>query len=99
MRQTADIFKDKYPRVNVIINEDTFIEDIMSWEDQLRKASNVADDMEIVTRAGGFGLKGFTFSGKDPADKLTWDGKSISVAGMIWFSFSKDDKFLLIFQN
>ena len=48
-----------------------------------------ADEMEIVCSKGGFGLKGFTFAGKDPIEKLSADGKSIHVGGIRWFS--KDD--------
>jgi len=46
-----------------------------------------ADEMEIVCSRGGFGLKGFTFSGKNPPEKLmTSDGESICVRGIHWFS-------------
>ena len=89
LRQTAELSKDEFPRVNSIINDDTFIDDVLSGEDDMVHAAQVADEMEIVLGTGGFGLKGFTFSGKDPPDKLTRDGQSISVAGMTWFS--KDD--------
>ena len=60
-----------------------------SGKDSMALATQRADEMEIVVGKGGFGLKGFTFSGNDPPDKLSQDGKNISMAGMIWYS--KDD--------
>uniref|UniRef100_A0A7M6DQR2 Peptidase aspartic putative domain-containing protein n=1 Tax=Clytia hemisphaerica TaxID=252671 RepID=A0A7M6DQR2_9CNID len=44
-----------------------------------------ADQMEIALSRGGFGLKGFTFSGDDPPASLTKDGESIGVGGLIWY--------------
>ena len=41
--------------------------------------------MEIILSRGGFGLKGFTFSGSDPPEPLTKDGKSIGVGGLVWY--------------
>jgi len=43
-----------------------------------------ADEMESVLRKGGVRLEGFTFSGKDPLEKHSSDGESISVGGLIW---------------
>ena len=89
LRQTSEISKDEYPEVHQIISRDVYVDDCISGESTLDKALERADQMELVLSRGGFQLKGFTFTGKDPMDDLTADGKSISIAGMIWFS--KDD--------
>ena len=49
-----------------------------------------ADEMEISLGKGGFGLKGFTFSGSDPPESLTKDGISIGVGGLIWYPKSDE---------
>ena len=41
--------------------------------------------MESIVNRGGYKLKGITFSGEDPKDNLSDDGKSLIVAGLKWF--------------
>ena len=89
LRQTSELSKDQYPEVNAIISKDVYVDDCISGEPTIEAAMTIADQMEIVLCRGGFCLKGFTFSGKDPPDDLSSNGKSVNIAGMIWFS--KDD--------
>ena len=39
----------------------------------------------MALEKGGFSLKGFTFSGRDPPEHLSNDGKSVTVGGLKWF--------------
>ena len=89
LRQTAHLMKDRYPEVSRIIERDVYVDDCVTGEDSIESAITRADEMEIVCSKGGYGLKGFTFAGKDPIEKLSADGKSIHVGGVQWFS--KDD--------
>ena len=89
LRQTAHLMKQQYPEVSRIVERDVYVDDCATGEDTTKLAMQRADEMEIVCSKGGFGLKGFTFSGKDPIDKLSADGRSIHVGGIRWFS--KDD--------
>ena len=93
LHQTSELSKDQYPEVNAIISKDVYVDDCISGEPTIESAMETADQMEIVLCRGGFCLKGFTFSGKDPSDDLSSNGKSINITGMIWFS--KDDFSLL----
>ena len=56
-----------------------------------------ADELSLVLRRGGFGLKGFTFSGSAPLASLSENGESINVAGIKWFS--KRDELQLDFSD
>ena len=40
----------------------------------------VTDSLQIVLNKGGFRLKGITYSGLDPPDRLCNDDKSVTVA-------------------
>ena len=44
------------------------------------------DGLRIALEKGGFILKGFTFSGFDPPEHLSKDGRSVTVGGLKWFS-------------
>ena len=85
LRKTANHSKDQYPRVNEVVNKDVYVDDCISGEDSLNEAMKNADNLEIVINKGGFRLKGFTFSGSDPPEALSQDGKTISVGGMVWY--------------
>jgi len=79
LRNTADLFKTQHPRANQIVQKDVYVDDCLSGESikELR-----ADELMLVLKRGGFGLKGFTFSGAPPPQDLSEDGESVNVAGM-----------------
>ena len=97
LRQTSLISKDRYPRVHEVITNDFYVDDCISGESSIHIAMETADNLEIVLNKGGFGLKGFTFSGQDPPENLSADGQSISVGGMLWYP--KIDKLSLDIQE
>ena len=88
LRLTAELSKAKYPKANEIVQNDIYVDDCMSGEPTQELLFQRADELALVLRKGGFGLKGFTFSGRDPPADLSEDGKSISVGGMKWISKS-----------
>merc|ERR1711894_762543 len=93
LRMIADMSKEEYSKANQIIQKDPYVDDCLSEQNTLGDCYERADEIEIVLARGGFALKGFTFSGHDPPDKLSDDKKSIHVGGMIWYS--RDDKISL----
>jgi len=90
IRQTSALSKDEFPEVDHIVNFDLYVDDCMTGEENIKVAMKRANQMEISLGRGGFGLKGFTFSGSDPLESLSTDGKSIGVGGFIWYP--KDDQ-------
>ena len=56
----------------------------MSGEENISKALERADQLQLALNRGGFSLKGVTFSGKDPPTAWSF-GDSINVAGMKCF--------------
>ena len=54
IRETADLFKDKYPRQNEIIQKDTYVGDCLSGQNSLNE---VTDCLQIVLNTRGFRLK------------------------------------------
>ena len=90
LRQTAQLSKEEFPEVYSTIVNDTYVDDCITGHNSKENVNKLADEMEIVCSKGGFGLKGFTFTGKDPPDKLSKDGKSISTGGMLWYSNDDD---------
>ena len=86
LRRTADYSKDRFPEVCTIVNRDVYVDDCLSGEESYDLALERADQLELVLNQGGFTLKGITMSGVEPDDKLSADGDSISIAGLLWQS-------------
>ena len=93
LRKVAAMSRNQHPDVNDVVQEDIYVDDCISGAQSIDHAHNLADNLELVINKGGFQLKGVSFSGEEPLDKLTDDGETIHVAGMRWFP--KDDKLAL----
>ena len=85
LRGTARLSADEYLKVNQIVQNDIFVDDCLSGEENVKKASKRADELELVLNCGGFTVKGITFTGGDPPKALSTDDSSVNVAGMKWF--------------
>ena len=72
-----------------IVHNDIYVDDCLTGEhDDI--CYQRADELSLVLKNGGFGFKGFTFSGNIPVENLSEDGESIKCAGMRWYSMSDD---------
>ena len=85
LRETVRLSVEEYPKVNQIVQNDIFVDDCLSGEENVKKASKRADELELVLNCGGFTVKGITFTGGDPPKALSTDDSSVNVAGMKWF--------------
>ena len=93
LRSTARLGSHNYPRINEVVNKDIYVDDCLSGESSWVKVLSTTDDLQVVLARGGFAVKGFAFSGKNPPSNLSTDGISIKVAGMKWYT--KTDKISL----
>ena len=85
LRETAKQFQNEQPDIYRIVTEDVYVDDCLSGEESHPIVFDIADRLEAVVNNGGFTLKGFTFSGQDPSEKLSKDCHSVSVAGLKWY--------------
>ena len=86
LREAANLQKDTYPRQAEIVNNDFYVDDCVSGEDTYEVAKHVTDDLSFVLGRAGFILKGITFTGFDPPEKLSNPDNSVNVLGGKWFS-------------
>ena len=68
--KTADMFVDKYPEACEVLKDQTYVDDVLSSENDVAEARTRAGEIEEILRAGGMDTKGWTFSGdkKDPKE-------------------------------
>ena len=90
IRKVAEINKEKFPKAYEVITKDFYVDDCLSGAESVEAAHQLADQITSSIAPGGFLLKGFIFSGQDPPEHLTKNGKTVMVGGL---KFSpKEDK-------
>ena len=62
------------------------MDDCISGGSSIQETNEFADQLETVINQGNFTLKGVARSKEPPPANLSLDGKSVSVAGMNWFT-------------
>ena len=93
VRKLANLIEKEFPIAARILREEIYVDDVLpKGQDSKEDCLEVADEIEGGLALGGMGVKGFTFSGKDPNPELSSDGESIGVAGMRWYSKSDELK-------
>ena len=93
IRITADKNIERYPKAHVIIHKRTYVDDVLGGEKNKKIGLKVTEELRDCLATGGFGLKGFTFSGDDPDESLSEDKESVMVAGLRWYS--KEDYLMI----
>ena len=93
LRLVVELTVDDYPMAFEIVHNDVYVDDCISGEATEEERITATDQLQLSLETGGFTLKGFTFSGSDPDESLSEDGKSIMVGGLRWFP--KEDFVLL----
>ena len=83
LRETAKLSSDVYPEVYEMVSRDVYVDDCISGERTEELAYKRADELEIVLNKCSFTLKGMAFSGRDPPEKKSEDGVSMTVAGRV----------------
>ena len=78
LRKTAERTKNRFPRGHDIIMGDIYVDECMSGDKSYNERVSTTDELKMALEKGEFILKGFTFSGSDPPEHLSKDGKSVS---------------------
>ena len=93
IRKIAELTKDEFPKVYNVIKKSFYVDDCLSGDKSVDDANQLADPLTSALETGGFTLKGFIFSGEDPPEHLSKDGKTALVGGIKWTP--KEDKISL----
>ncbi len=84
IRKTAELTKDEFPKAYDIITKNFYVDDCLAGDKSVDEANQLADQLMSSLGRGGFSFKGFIFSGRDPPEHLTKDGKTVLVGGIRW---------------
>ena len=86
IRKTAEVTRSEYPEAYDIINNDIYVDDCLSGDQSVSEVCETTDQLNLALSKGGFILKGFTFSGRNPPEHMSSDGESVGVGGLKWAS-------------
>ena len=86
LRLVVEKMREQYPLAYDTVMKDVYVDDVLSGEDTDEARDEVTNELKSCLQYGGFGLKGFTFSGQEPSSDLSEDGESIKAFGVRWFS-------------
>ena len=82
LQETVRLLAEEYPQVSQIVQNDIYVDDCLSGDENVEKALQRADELELVLNHGSFTLKGITFTGSDPPSALSADDSRVNVAGI-----------------
>ena len=89
LRRTAELTKSDYPVAYDIIMKDIYVDDCLSGKNSEGERSVATDQLSLALTKANFKLKGISISGAHPPENLAnEDGISVTVGGMIWFTFN-----------
>ena len=86
LRLVVEKMHEQYPLAYDTVMKDVYVDDVLSGEDTDEARDEVTNELKSCLQYGGFGLKGFTYSGQEPSSDLSEDGESIKAFGVRWFS-------------
>ena len=85
LRKTADICKAELPRAFEVIHYDTYVDDCISGTEGSEQSCLVMDELQLALSKGGFSIKGFVESGKNPPKSLCSEDGFVLIGGLKWF--------------
>ena len=85
IRLVAEKYQREYPKAYETIHKETYVDDIISGCDSEAQGLSSTEELKLCLEKGGFTLKGFSFSGRDPDIALSVDGEYVMVGGMRWY--------------
>ena len=82
LQETVRLLAEEYPQVSQMVQNDIYVDDCLSGDENVEKALQRANELELVLNHGSFTLKGITFTGSDPPSALSIDDSRVNVAGI-----------------
>ena len=82
----ADECQKDYPHVAEFLQKFRYVDDFAKSVDDKDSVNQLIIDTEKVLSEASMDVKAWAFSGEDPPEKLTPDGVSVCLAGMVWYT-------------
>ena len=77
--KTAELMKEKFPRVATLVQESMYVDDIVESVSSISEARLLAKEASTVLMKGGFHIKGWVFN-----NDASLEGENMRVLGIFW---------------
>ena len=84
LEQLAEVVKETDPELYIFLKLCLYVDDLANSKKSLNSCINLSKRADELFATVNLHCKGWTFTGHDPAEKVTKDGISIGVAGLKW---------------
>ena len=86
LRKTAEMFVQNYPYASDIIKNDSYVDDIIFSEPEVKIAQDRISEIEFILREGGFTMKEWIMSGQSYFNEnlKQWEDREEKVLGICW---------------
>ena len=81
----ADLCEDEFPDVAEFLRKFRYVDDFTKSVDNLKEVLDLIKNTENVLSMASLVVKDWAWSGKEPPEKMSPDGKSVNLAGLAWY--------------
>ena len=85
LKLLADLIRDKYPAVAVLLEEGRYVDDEGESKATIEECYKLIAEAEETFALVNLKVKEWTVSGQVPSEKVSKDGASLDIAGLKWF--------------
>ena len=82
----ADMCEDEFPMVAELLRKFRYVDDFAKSLDSLNELFKLIKDTEKVLAKASLVVKDWAWTGKDPPEKMSSDGLSVCLAGLVWYT-------------
>ena len=84
-KKLSDEIRDEYPEFALLLDKSTYVDDMGDSKDSAEAINNLASDADHIFGELDVTVKAWSKTGVKPSEKVSDDGFSVLVGGMIWF--------------
>ena len=84
-RKLADLYEDEYPKVAEFLRKFRYVDDFAKSVDTIKEVKKLIDSTEKVLSKASLIVKDWAWTGEEPPEKMSPDGSSIHITGLVWY--------------
>ena len=82
----AELCEEEFPEVAEFLRKFRYVDDFAKSVDTLKELLKLIEDTEKVLAKASLVVKDWAWTGKDPPEKMSADGVSVCLAGLVWYT-------------
>ena len=84
VEKLADFIQSKYPDLAELLKKSRYVDDLGDSKTNMDECNSVTDKADKLFKMFGLSCKEWSYTGHAPTEKVSSDGISITIGGMLW---------------